>query len=77
VKENEWLKDVGYDIRNCAVDEFLTAMKGNVTKLKNGDIDHFKMSFRSKKKMKSESFYLRKGVDQTVEETIKWREEHV
>jgi putative transposase len=61
VKENQWLKDVGYDIRNCAVDEFITAMKGNVTKLKNGDIDHFKMSFRSKKKMKTESFYLRKG----------------
>ncbi len=66
VAENPWLQDVGYDIRDSARKEFLTSMKGCWTKLRNGSIDKFKLRFRSRKKSKSESFYVRsRWIEQT------------
>ncbi len=59
VEANPWLLDVGYDIRDDAVKDFVTAMKGNFTKKTKGSIDAFDMRFRSKKRQKSETFYLR------------------
>ncbi|MEZ0208895.1 MAG: RNA-guided endonuclease InsQ/TnpB family protein [Candidatus Paceibacterota bacterium] len=59
VKANPWLLSVGYDIRDDAVKDLLSAMKGNFTKLKNGTQEKFQMQFRSKKKQRSETFYLR------------------
>jgi putative transposase len=59
VKENPWLLSVGYDIRDDAIKDLLSAMKGNFTKLKNGTQEKFQMQFRSKKKQRSETFYLR------------------
>jgi putative transposase len=50
---------VGYDIRDNAIKEFLISLKSNFTKKKKGLIDKFQLGFRSKKKLKSESFYLR------------------
>ncbi len=45
-------------------------MKGCWTKLRNGTIDKFKLRFRSRKKAKSESFYLRSRWIQQKENTI-------
>jgi transposase len=60
VEKNPWLNEVGFDIRDDALKEFRTSLKGNFTKLKNKDLTTFEMSFRSKKRQKSETFYLRK-----------------
>lgn len=59
VKANPWLLDVGYDIRDDAIKDVFTALKGNFTKLKEGLQKKFEMRFRSEKKTKSETFYLR------------------
>jgi hypothetical protein len=59
VRENPWLLEVGYDIRDDAVKDVITAFKGNMTKMKEKTIDKFQLQFRSKKKQKSETFYLR------------------
>jgi len=64
--QNPWAKTVGYDIRDDSLNEFITAMKACKTKLSNGDIDRFNMKFRSKKRQRSEVFYLRKHwIEQT------------
>jgi len=60
IQENAWLKEVGYDVRDDAIKDFTTAIKGNHTKLREKTIEKFNMKFRSKKRMKSETFYLRK-----------------
>jgi putative transposase len=44
-----WQKDVPYDTRQLAIKDALTAVKGCLTKLKQGDIKCFDLSFRSKK----------------------------
>ncbi len=59
VKKNEWLLETGYDIRDDAISEFMTGMKGNFTKLKQKTQKFFKMNFKSKKRQRSETFYLR------------------
>lgn len=59
VVANPWLLETGYDIRDDAIKDFLTALKGNKTKMKNKTQTHFQMQFRSKKNQKSETFYLR------------------
>jgi putative transposase len=59
IKANPWLLEVAYDIRDDAIKDVLTALKGNWTKMKGGQINKFQMQFRSKKKQKSETFYLR------------------
>ena len=60
VRSNSWLLAVGYDIRDDSMNDFITAMKGIKTKLRKGDIDHYDMKFRSKKRQKNEMFYLRR-----------------
>ena len=54
-----WLLETAYNVRDDAGKDFTTAMKGSWTRLRSGTIDHFKLRFRSRKKSKSESFYLR------------------
>ena len=61
VLANPWLEEVGYDIRDDAIKDFLTAMKGNWSKIKKGTIKTFDIHFRSKKRQRSETFYVRKG----------------
>lgn len=50
-KEDElyWQKDVPYDTRDLAIKDALTAIKGCLTKLRNGQITHFDMQYRTKK----------------------------
>ncbi len=60
MQSNAWLKELGYDIRDDAVKDALTAMNGNWTKMENGTIDKFTLKFRSRKQNKSESLYFRK-----------------
>src|SRR3989338_3725108 len=67
VTKNPWLKEVGFDIRDEAIKDFRTALKGNFTRLKTGDITSFKMNYRSKKNIKSQTFYV-KEMDRTKEE---------
>jgi putative transposase len=59
VKSNQWLLDTGYDIRDDAISEFITSMKGNFTKLKKKTQKFFRMNFKSKKRQRSETFYVR------------------
>ncbi|MDP2434222.1 MAG: transposase [archaeon] len=70
VINNPWLKEVGFDIRCAALDEFQTALKGNFTKMKNGDLTSFDIHYRSKKKQTSETFYLRKKWIHQTKNTI-------
>jgi len=60
VRTNEWLTNVSYDIRDDSVSTFISAIKGNATKVRNGDVERFRMKFKSKKRQKSETFYLRR-----------------
>ncbi len=57
--KNPWLLEHSYDIRDGAQKDFMASMKGNWTKLNEGQIDKFKMSFHSKKHDRSESIYVR------------------
>lgn len=45
----EWQKLVPYDTRQEAISDVISAYKGNLTKMKQGDIKSFQVSFRSKK----------------------------
>jgi putative transposase len=44
-----WQKDVPYDTRDLAIKDALIGIKGCLTKLRNGQIDHFEMKYRTKK----------------------------
>lgn len=70
VTKNPWLKEVGFDIRDDAIKDFRTALKGNFTRLKTGDITSFKMNYRSKKNIKSQTFYVRKRWIEQKKNTI-------
>lgn len=59
VTDNPWLKDVGYDIRDGAVVDFLTAEATALRRKQEGAIQTFDMSFKSKKNLRSESLYFR------------------
>jgi len=59
IQENPWVKECGYDIRDDSLKSFLTSLKGNFTKKKEGIQKKFQMHFRSIKKLKSESILFR------------------
>ena len=46
----EWQKVIPYDTRDAAIKDALSAIKGNLTKLRNGTLNTFQMKFHSKKK---------------------------
>ena len=68
--QNPWLQETSYDIRDDACKDVLTAMKGCWTNLKKGNIEKFKLGFKSKKKCPSESFYVRSRWIEQKENTI-------
>jgi hypothetical protein len=61
LKANLWCKQLGYDIRDMAMTDALIAYSTGVKKLKEKKIAHFHLKFKSKKTLKSESLYFRKG----------------
>ena len=70
VRDHPWLSDLGYDIRDGALKDFITSMKGCWTKMEVGTIDSFKLRPRSKKKCRSESLYFRSRYIQLKENTL-------
>lgn len=57
VRNNPWLLETPYYIRDDARKDVATVMK-ECWKLHNGTNDKFKLRFRSRKKCKRESFYI-------------------
>lgn len=58
---NPWLTKVGYFIRNEAVRQIGITLKVNRVKIQKGLQKQFKIQYRSKKKQKSETFYVRRN----------------
>jgi putative transposase len=56
----EWQKDIPYDTRQEAIADAITAFKGCITKVKQGQIEKFNVSFRSKKHQQTHSFRVNK-----------------
>lgn len=52
----QWQKEVPYDTRDAAIKDALVAIKGNLTKLRQGMITSFAMKYRSKKRDHVSSF---------------------
>jgi putative transposase len=59
-KQNPWLKQVPYDVRDEAMNDFLKAYKSTMARLQKGSIKQFKMQFRSKKHDDSSISVLKK-----------------
>ena len=49
----EWESETPKDVRSEAVNDVVKAFKTAISNLKNGNINHFKLNFRSKKKESS------------------------
>jgi putative transposase len=58
--DEKWLKEVPYDTRQLMIKEFIGAFKAILTNYKNGNINHFKMNFKSKKSL-TQTFNINKN----------------
>lgn len=58
--DEKWQKEIPYDTRQEAISDAITAYKGCLTKLQQGQINHFNVQYRSKKKLQTETFRVNK-----------------
>jgi len=55
-----WLKEIPYDTRQLAIKDFCTAYKAAISNFKANNIDHFKFTYKNKKKP-SQIFHIDKN----------------
>ena len=70
VTEHQWLLETGSCIRGVALTDFIAAQKANFTQMKNKAITTFKMGYKSRKYLNSESFYVRRQWISQTDNTI-------
>jgi hypothetical protein len=60
LKDKPWIKELAYDSRDEAVQDFISAFKINKKKYYQSNKNHyFQMHFKSKKRKRQESFFIR------------------
>lgn len=59
-KEDEWQSEIPYDTRQLAIKDAISIYKSNLTKMKNKTINHFELSYKSKKS-KKQQFWIDDG----------------
>jgi putative transposase len=65
-----WQKEVPYDTRQEAISELITAYKSNLTKIKSGQVTHFEVGWKSKKKCASQTCRINRKALNATERTI-------
>ena len=62
-EKDEWQKEVPYDTRQLAIKAYAGSLKSALSNYKNGNIKHFKMSYKRKKEKKQVCYITKKAID--------------
>ena len=62
-EKDKWQKEVPYDTRQLAIKAYAGSLKSALSNYKNGNIKHFKMSYKRKKEKKQICYINKKAID--------------